>query len=66
MKLIFQFLKNTHLMEDIKDFNVKVTSIWSRKVLKMIQEGDKNWEKMVPKVVARVVKEKKLFGKLEK
>jgi hypothetical protein len=32
----------------------------------MIQEGDSNWEKLVPKVVAKVVKEKKLFGILEK
>jgi hypothetical protein len=66
MQLIYQFLKNKNLMEDILDFDVKVTSIWSRKVLKMIQEGDKNWEKMVPKEVIKLVKEKKLFGSLEK
>ncbi len=66
MDLILQFLKKRNILEDILDFNPQVTSIWSRKILKMIQEGDSNWEKMVPKVVAKVVKEKKLFGILEK
>ncbi len=66
MVLIFKFMKNQNILEDIKDFNVDVTSIWSRKVLKLIQEGDKKWESMVPTIVAKVVKEKKLFGILKK
>jgi hypothetical protein len=66
MALIFQFLKKSKILEDLKEFDPQVTSIWSRKVLKMIQEGDSNWEKMVPKIVTKVVKEKKLFGILEK
>jgi hypothetical protein len=62
MKYLFQFLKKTNILRDITTFDINVTNIWSRKVLNMIQSGDKNWEKMVPETVSRVVKEKRLFG----
>jgi hypothetical protein len=60
-KILLQFLQKNHHLEDIRDFDINVTAIWSRKVLKMIQEGDLEFEKMVPDVVSKIVKEKKLF-----
>jgi len=62
MKILLQFLRKNNHLEEIKDFDINVTAIWSRKVLKMIQEGDLEFEKMVPDAVSKIVKEKKLFG----
>lgn len=62
MTFLLMYLKENHLIEDIEDFNPEVISIWSRRVLKMIQDGTEGWEKFVPSSVARTVKKKCLFG----
>jgi len=59
---LVEFLKETNKLTDITTFNKEQFSIWSRVVLKMIQEGQDGWEDMVPKAVAKRVKEKCLFG----
>jgi hypothetical protein len=56
------YLKENNIIEDIRDFNPEVISIWSRRVLKMIQDGADGWEKLVPVSVAKTVKAKCLFG----
>jgi hypothetical protein len=56
------YLKENNLIEDILDYNPEVISIWSRRVLKMIQDGTLGWEKYVPASVAKTVKIKCLFG----
>ncbi len=56
------YLKENNLIEDILDYNPEVISIWSRRVLKMIQDGAPGWEKFVPASVAKTVKNKCLFG----
>ena len=62
MTFLLMYLKENHLIEDILDYNPEVISIWSRRVLKMIQEGADGWEKYVPVSVAKTVKKKCLFG----
>lgn len=62
MTFLLMYLKENHLIEDIQDFNPEVISIWSRRVLKMIQDGAEGWEKFVPESVAKTVKSKCLFG----
>lgn len=59
---LVEYLKETNKLSDITTFNKEQFSIWSRVVLKMIQEGQDGWEDMVPKAVAKRVKEKCLFG----
>ncbi|MBY0413782.1 MAG: hypothetical protein K2Q18_06440 [Bdellovibrionales bacterium] len=59
---LLMYLKENNLIEDIDDYNPEVISIWSRKVLKMIQDGTEGWEKFVPPSVAKTVKKKCLFG----
>lgn len=49
-------------IQDIEDYNPEVIHIWSRTVLRMIQNGEEGWEKMVPKSVAKAVKSHCLFG----
>lgn len=56
------FLTENKYIEDITDYDKNVIHIWSRTVLRMIQDGDTGWEKMVPKSVAKAVKTKCLFG----
>ncbi len=62
MTFLLMYLKENGLIEDIEDYNPEVISIWSRRVLKMIQDGAEGWEKFVPASVARTVKKKCLFG----
>jgi hypothetical protein len=56
------YLKENKLVIDIEDYKPEVVSIWSRRVLKMIQDGTDGWEKFVPASVAKTVKAKCLFG----
>lgn len=50
-----------NLIQDVKDYNKNYSKIWSRTVLKMIQNDEAGWEDMVPTEVAEVVKAKGLF-----
>jgi len=62
LKSLIQYLRENQLLNDVEDFNSEYSGIWSRTVISMIQEGKKGWEKMVPEIVSKTVKEKKLFG----
>ncbi|MBC7712048.1 MAG: TonB-dependent receptor [Rhizobacter sp.] len=62
LAFLLLYLKENQLIEDILDYNPEVISIWSRRVLKMIQDGALGWEKFVPASVAKTVKAKCLFG----
>tara|TARA_R110000868_G_scaffold159516_17_gene388456 strand:- start:12309 stop:13712 length:1404 start_codon:yes stop_codon:yes gene_type:complete len=59
---LVEYLRKTGKLHDITDYSKQHFSIWSRVVLKMIQEGQPGWESMVPPSVAKRVKEKCLFG----
>ena len=58
---LVDYLENQKLLMNISDFKEDVLSIWSRTVLKMIQSGQEGWEKMVPPLVAKRVKDYCLF-----
>lgn len=62
LNYLLMYLKENKLIQDIDDYNPEVISIWSRRVLKMIQDGTEGWEKFVPASVAKTVKTKCLFG----
>lgn len=56
-----------HLLEhrnivDIQSFNPDILGIYHKEVLKQIQNGEAGWEEKVPEEVAKLVKEKGLFG----
>jgi hypothetical protein len=56
-----------HLLEhrnivDIQNFNPDILGIYHKEVLKQIQNGEPGWEEKVPGDVAKLVKEKGLFG----
>jgi len=60
--IVNYFFENQRLI-NVKNFNEDYSAIWSRTVLKMIEDGESGWEEMVPDVVAKHVKTQKLFSK---
>lgn len=62
MKELYKFFKFNGKVVDIKDFEEKNLDIFSRKVLKMIGDGEKGWESMLPSGIAEIIKDHKLFG----
>ena len=64
IKTLLDYLAQEGRIADIRKFDTRVFSIWSRKILKMIEEGAPGWEESVPEVVEKAVKGQKLFGAL--
>jgi hypothetical protein len=62
MKELYKFFKYNGKVVDITDFDKSILSIFSRAVLKMIADGSDGWETMLPEGVAKIIKEKSLFG----
>jgi hypothetical protein len=62
LTFLLLYLMENYYIENILDYNIDVIHIWSRKVLKMIQDGTAGWEDLVPHSVAKTVKKKCLFG----
>lgn len=61
-EFLIKYLKANDFISDSRYHDPSISWIWSRTVLDMIQNQKKDWEKMVPQAVAKMVKEKKLFG----
>ena len=61
LKSLFDYLIANNKLEDIKTADRSLLHIISDNVLKMIQNGDGEWEEMVPKKVCQAIKEQRLF-----
>ena len=59
---LFNYLKDTNKIEDIKCENPDLLNITSDKVLDMIKKGEAGWEEMVPVDIETAIKESGLFG----
>ncbi len=62
LSLLYQHLIQSKKLIAVEDFDDRILSIYSSKVLKMIQEGKEGWEELVPQEVWFLIKENKLFG----
>ena len=62
MKELYKFFKYNGKLIDIKDFNPDILDILSRNVLRMIANGEKGWEEMLPPGISEMIKNKRLFG----
>ncbi|WP_299100460.1 TonB-dependent receptor [uncultured Winogradskyella sp.] len=62
MKELYKFFKYNGKVVDIADFDTSNLTVFSRTVLKMIANNDNGWEPMLPEGVAKLIKEKSLFG----
>ena len=43
-------------------FDPDILEIFSRKAFKLIVNGEDGWEEMLPEGVAKIIKDKRLFG----
>ncbi|WP_353777566.1 TonB-dependent receptor [Winogradskyella sp. 3972H.M.0a.05] len=62
MKELYKFFKYNGKVVDINEFDDTILNIFSRTVLKMIANGEDGWEDMLPEGVAKLIKQKSLFG----
>ncbi len=62
MKELYKFFKFNGKVVDILNFEEKNLDIFSRKVLKMISDGETGWENMLPEGTADIIKRDYLFG----
>jgi hypothetical protein len=62
LKPLYNYLTFNKKIVDIDDYDEEVLSIFSSEALKMIKNGESNWEDMVPTFVDQIIKEKCLFG----
>jgi len=63
---LFQYIYSSNKIEDIRDVSEELLHITSDDVLAMIKRGEEGWEKMVPKVVEKAVKQQGLFAYMGK
>lgn len=61
LRHLFSYLVENRLIESIRGFKENYLSIYSRDVLEKIRTNDATWEQMVPPVVCKMIKERKLF-----
>ncbi len=59
---LYKHLVTNRKILDIKHVNEERLYISQEKVLKMLQNDEEGWEKLVPKYIEKEIKEKKLFG----
>lgn len=62
VKFLYKHLLDNHQIVDVTGFNHDLLHIFSKEVLRMLQNGEEGWESMVPSQVAHLIKEKYLFG----
>lgn len=62
MKELYKFFKYNGKVVDITEYNPEILKIFSREVLQKIIDGDDGWEETLPDGVAKIIKDKKLFG----
>lgn len=61
-RFLFDYFKNQDRFVEITNYDPKIMDILTRNVYQMIQKGESGWEDMLPKGIAEIIKEKKLFG----
>ncbi len=59
---IYDHIKSSNQINDVKNPDRNLLHIYSSKVLQMIVANEPGWEKMVPPEVAKAINEKCLFG----
>ena len=62
VKFLYKHLVDGGQIRDIQKYKREVLHIFSKDVLQQIRMGEDGWEKNVPEQVARMIKEKCLFG----
>jgi len=61
MKELYKFFKYNGKVMDIIDYDPEIMGIFSRDVLKKIQNGEGGWEEMLPEGISEKIKKEHLF-----
>lgn len=59
---LYKYFKRYGKFVDIEDYDPAYLDIFSRNVLRMIENGEEGWEEKLPENVTRLIKSQKLFG----
>ncbi len=62
LRPLFQYLVLNDKIQDIKNYNIDHMNITTDSVLEKIKRGEPGWDQLVPENVAKIIKEKSLFG----
>ncbi|WP_435139756.1 TonB-dependent receptor [Formosa sp. A9] len=62
MKELYKFFKYNGKVVDISDYDPNILSVFSREVLRKIANNEDGWETMLPEGIAKLIKQKCLFG----
>lgn len=62
MKELYKFFKYNGKVADIEDYDTETLNIFSREVLRMIENCEPGWEEMLPDGIAELIKKHNLFG----
>jgi hypothetical protein len=62
VKFLVKHLVENHQITDVPGVDREYLQIFSKEILKQIQDGDSGWEQYVPTKVAKLVKTEFLFG----
>jgi len=62
VKGLLNYLIEVEQLIDVDKYHADYLCVWSRTVLKMIQNGESGWQSMVPEIIAKTVEKKGLFG----
>ncbi len=61
LESLYQHLIDNKKIVDYEEYDKDILHIFSNKVLNKIKDNDQEWEKMVPPIVARIIKANNLF-----
>lgn len=59
---LYHYLLSSKKILDIHDFRAQKLSIFSQDVIKKIENGEPDWEDMVPNLIGKIIKRKNMFG----
>lgn len=62
MKELYKFFKFNGKVVDIKDYDETHLNIFSKEILRMIENGDSGWQELLPEGVSEIITKEKLFG----
>ncbi len=62
LRHLHAYLIENRFIENLRDYDESCLPILSRDVLQKIRRGDKSWDESVPVEVARMIRERNLFG----
>jgi hypothetical protein len=62
LRHLHAYLVENRFIENLRDYDEKVLTIFSRDVLQKLRGGDPSWETMVPPQVAQMIRARNLFG----